>query len=213
MPTEPRCQLYLVADVAAGEPVADRLAAALSAAPVACVLLRGPAGGFADRSELKALVAQVQASGVAALVEDDARLAADLRADGVHLATLAVEEAGAAYAVARQALGPAAIVGVTAGGSRHAAMVLAELGADYVAFPPIEATETAEPENDDAVPAGDQLELVHWWAELFEIPCVAWDIADAETAAVFAAAGADFVATNLPSAPAISLARMAEAIA
>jgi thiamine-phosphate pyrophosphorylase len=95
----------------------------------------------------------------------------------------------AAYGAAREVLGPRAIVGADAGRSRHDAMSLGEAGADYVGF---------------GIPAhvGDrgtarerQLDLVEWWSELFEVPCVALD-ADRDDLAALAGAGADFVALS-----------------
>jgi thiamine-phosphate pyrophosphorylase len=36
-------------------------------------------------------------------------------------------------------------------------------------------------------------DIIAWWAELFEVPCVALDPADAETAGELARRGAEFV--------------------
>jgi len=65
------------------------------------------------------------------------------------------------------------------------AMTLAEMGADYIAFggAPLDSEQRAE--------------LVAWWSEIFQIPCVALDVEDAEEAARLAKLGADFV---VPSA-------------
>ena len=64
----------------------------------------------------------------------------------------------------------------TPGASRHDAMELGEAGADYVAFgipPDVE---------DRAVAVERRLDLIAWWSEVFELPCVAFDVADAEEA-------------------------------
>lgn len=50
-------------------------------------------------------------------------------------------------------------------------------------------------EREDA--AARQLELIAWWAEIFEVPCVAMDVADREAAGRLARAGADFVCLDL----------------
>ena len=43
-------------------------------------------------------------------------------------------------------------------------------------------------------------DLIAWWAEIFEVPCVAFDVESAEAAEALARAGADFVAVLLPTA-------------
>ncbi|MEQ1715759.1 MAG: thiamine phosphate synthase, partial [Hyphomicrobium sp.] len=94
----------------------------------------------------------------------------------------------ARYSEAREILGARFIVGVDAGRSRDVAMSLGEDGADYIAFgipPHVEDRETA---------FARQLELISWWSEIFEPPCVAFDVADDAAAFDLAAANADFVA-------------------
>jgi len=67
-------------------------------------------------------------------------------------------------------------------------MQMAELGADYVAF---------GPKAESIIDAIDQYaDLIAWWAEIFVVPCVAWNVETAEQAAKFAALGADFVAPS-----------------
>jgi thiamine-phosphate pyrophosphorylase len=80
-------------------------------------------------------------------------------------------------------------------------MTLAEDGADYIAFgipPHVE---------DRAAAAARQLELVAWWGEIFEIPCVAFDIDTCEEAIALAGAGADFVAVRADALQAPDAAR------
>ncbi len=105
-------------------------------------------------------------------------------ADGVH-----IEADPTLYAEARRRLGADANIGAACGLSRHDAMVLAEMGADYVAF-------GAEGASDiDAVDERDA--LIAWWSEILVVPCIAWNIANPEEAARSAALGADFVAPAL----------------
>ncbi|MBC8036956.1 MAG: thiamine phosphate synthase [Rhizobiales bacterium] len=78
-------------------------------------------------------------------------------ADGVH-----VEATAEAVTAARQSVGERGIVGAYAGTSRHFAMEAAEAGADYVAFSQNGPAMGGEP-------------IVKWWADFFEIPCVAFD--------------------------------------
>jgi thiamine-phosphate pyrophosphorylase len=113
------------------------------------------------------------AHGVALLIEADAAAAKRLGADGVHLTADA-----SAYAAARAALGEDAIVGVDCGASRHMAMTLGELGADYIGFSGI---------------APEQESIIAWWAELFELPCVVLDPCSQDDARRRAADGADFI--------------------
>ena len=102
-------------------------------------------------------------------------------------------------------LGPKAIVGVEVGLSRHDAMELGERGADYVAF----CDADFDPDSEaDAQSGGDpdadgdvldevglpMLDRIAWWAEVFTVPCVAWDVILPEEAREWAASGADFVA-------------------
>jgi thiamine-phosphate pyrophosphorylase len=110
----------------------------------------------------------------------------------------------ARYGEARDILGGRFIVGADAGRSRHDAMTLGEAGADYVGFgipAHVEDRESAR---------SRRLELVGWWSEIFEVPCVAFDVETAEEAARLAAAGADFVALRAPALPAAELARWGE---
>ena len=128
-----------------------------------------------DRTAVDGLVKAAQSCDMAALVLDDGGLARDLGADGIHLRhTASFEER---YASARAALGPDRIVGCSAGASRHDAMLLGEAGADYVSF--------SDPE------------LVCWWAEIFEVPVVAFGCQTPEQIAAAVAARADFVAIEV----------------
>lgn len=172
--------LYLIADTLPGPSVLERLRAALSAAKYASVLVRAPRGQTLDAATARPFVELIQSLDVAALIDGDAQLARTLRADGVHLG--AGEDLEGRLRDAREILGARYIVGAEAG-SRHDAMMAGELGAEYVAF------------------AGeDQADFVSWWAEIFEIPCVALGAAGPGEAAELAEMGADFVAFTLPAA-------------
>jgi thiamine-phosphate pyrophosphorylase len=177
------CLTLLMVDGDAAEARPDGLARALSGAGLAAVVLLSAAP---SPELLRAQVGACQASGAAALIGGDARLALAVNADGVHLPKMdSLPELEQAYRAARALLGAGRTVGASVGLIRHDAMVLGELGADYIAF-------------EDQPGADPQVlcDTVSWWAELFEVPCVALGLPDAETAARLAAAGADFVAAG-----------------
>lgn len=165
---EAHCRLYLTVTV--GSDTTASLDAALSAGDVACLLLSGPDVAGKDAADLTRLA---QSMGVAVLVEDDIAAARSVGADGVHIA--ADQDR---FEEAREALGNEAIIGVACGRSKHEAMWFAERGAAYIAFEPGE----------------DQLAMIAWWAELFEIPCVAWQVDDKTHGLELAGRGADFLA-------------------
>jgi thiamine-phosphate pyrophosphorylase len=194
-------ELYLV--IEASQSAAERLEACLARVGAASLLIVPAAGGELTAADARGLVEIAQRRGVAALIADDARLARTLKADGVHLAAGA-DGAITRYAEVREILGQRGIVGGEAGGSRHEAMELAEAGADYVAFAP-------DPElaADDA--ADERDDFTGWWAEVFEVPCVAMGAADADAARRLALLGADFIGITIPSA--VPVADAADAVA
>jgi len=173
-PDYPPCQPYLVIPP---ETSTEVLLDLLDAAEVASLLIRrGGLEAAAWRGRVQALSPLAQVRDVAAVLEDDAALAAALNCDGVHLSD------PAAYKAARQTLGPKAIVGVACGGSLHDAMVAGESGADYVAFGTLDPAQAPE--------AG----LIGGWHTFLTVPSVALGVPNLEDAGALARAGADFVA-------------------
>lgn len=188
-----RCRLYLITppevpDVAA---FARELDAALDAGDVASlqIRLKSRAGVPAPDSQIMELgryiIPRAQDRGVAVLINDRPDLAVELGADGVHIG-----QQDMPYAKARKLIGPDAIVGVTCHDSRHLAMEAGEAGADYVAFGAFYPTETKDPK------AKAELELLTWWQEMMELPCVAIGGVTAENARPLVTAGADFLAVS-----------------
>ena len=169
----------------AGDGAAVRLSAALGAAPLASVVIAAASGRPLDAAAVAPLVAAVQKAGVAALIAADARIARVVKADGVHLPASATLEDD--YAAARELISQRFIAGVDAGASRHDAMSAGEAGADYVGFG------IAPDVPDQAAARSERLELIAWWAEIFEVPCVAFDVENPDEARALAEAGADFV--------------------
>lgn len=181
------CELYLVVETGEGAPA--RLAAALHAATVATVLVRAAEGRALDAAAATPLVDLARKPGIAALVAGEQALVRATGADGIHLA--AGTGSLAAYQAARAALGDQKIIGVDPGVSRHDAMTIAEAGADYVAF----GAPSHLKDRDKGLDRRD--ELVVWWAEIFQVPCVAFDVETAQEAGALARSGADFVAVTL----------------
>ncbi len=176
-------RLYLVTPTSAGPDFADTLAAALDAGDVAAVQLR--LKDVADdhwRRTVDALRPVAQSRAVAFLLNDRPDLAVDTGCDGAH-----VGQTDTAAAVARKQLG-ALTLGVTCHDSRDLAMQAGDDGADYVAFGAFFPTTTKD------APTMADPELLLWWSDLMELPCVAIGGITAANCAPLVTAGADFLA-------------------
>lgn len=179
--TNPRLVL-LSPPLAEAEPFAAQAAAAAASGAVASLLLRLATQDPGRRKAIvRAVCERLQPQGVAVIVAGDALLAARADADGVH-----VEGVGEELAEALRSLRPKRIVGVGRLATRDEAMVAGESEPDYLLF--------GEPAPDGFVrPLDWRIERVGWWAEIFNLPCVAF--ADSlDEVGPLAAAGADFVA-------------------
>lgn len=183
-------KLYLV--IEAGPTAADRLATALATVTPSTVCIAPAAGKPLDAEAVLGLIKLAQAKDIAVLLADDAQLARVTKADGVHLTWS--KDIAARASEAREILGNRFILGVDVGRSRHDAMELGETSVDYIAFGIPEHVE------DRATATERRLELCDWWAEIFEVPCVAFDVDDLDDAADLADVGTDFIAIRLPSA-------------
>jgi len=173
---DPKCRLYLKLPPILSREVIAAFEQTITSADVACVLL-AQSDTPPDLAQASEMLRRTQDRSIAFLVENDSELALILGADGLHLTD--AEES--TFSQARARLGNAAILGVSCGENRHAAMTLAEMGADYIAF--------------GGAPLAGELraELIAWWSEIFQVPCVALDVEDAEAAAQLAKLHADFV--------------------
>ncbi len=181
------CRLYLITpprlDPAA---FSETLKRALDGGDVASLQLRlKDVPDDEIRRATEVLMPVAQSAGVAFILNDRPDLAATLGCDGVHIG----QEDGS-YAAARAALGRKRIVGVTCHDSRHLAMEAGEAGADYVAFGAFYPTETKAPK------ARAEVELLHWWAEMMVVPCVAIGGITVANAPPLVEAGADFLAVS-----------------
>jgi len=179
------CRLYLVTPPAL-EPAAfaPKLVEALDAGDVACVQLRLKDCSEDDiRRACDVLRPIAQDREVAFILNDHPTLAREMGCDGVH-----VGQTDTPYEQARRIVGKDAIVGVTCHDSRHLAMEAGEAGADYVAFGAFFPT-TTKPSDYRPEP-----ELLQWWSELMEVPCVAIGGITPANCAPLVKAGADFLA-------------------
>ncbi len=180
------CQLYLISPLDVGGAFPDRLARALDAGEVAAFQFRVKDIDEHQAAKLaEPLQAICAAREVAFIVNDSISLAKRIGADGVHLG-----QDDGAVEDARQRLGRDAQIGVTCHDSRHLAMEAGEAGADYVAFGAFFPSTTKATEH-RAEP-----ELLTWWQNLMEIPCVAIGGITPENCAPLVAAGADFLAVS-----------------
>lgn len=179
--TEAACRLYLVVPSPAVT-IEGSLSQALAATEIACVLHWGGKTNSDEAWDVH-LRELAHRHAAAFLIEADAERARRIGADGVHIpADVSL------YRRTRDYLGERAIVGVGCTRSRHDAMVLGELGADYVAFGPDDAPGGHE--------SDDRAALIAWWAEAVEVPCVAWGVETLAEAERLARLGADFIALS-----------------
>ncbi|MCP5382416.1 MAG: thiamine phosphate synthase [Kordiimonadaceae bacterium] len=131
----------------------------------------------------KKLMPICHARDVAFIINDRADIARKVGADGVHIG-----QEDISYNEARTVVGEDRIVGVTCKNSKHLSMIAGEQGADYVAFGAF------YPTNTKITTTKADPEILRWWQDLFEIPCVAIGGINADNAAEMADAGADFIA-------------------
>jgi len=169
-------RLYLISPpLDDAETFAPTLQAALGAGDVACVLLRFAVADEGARKKIvKALAPLVQNSDAAVLVLDDPQLAARAGMQGL----------GEDFGAALESLKPERIVGIGALGNRDEAMIAGESDVDYLMFGDLESG------GDSAETIGER---AAWWAELFNVPCVAVAHEPGEVEAL-ARSGAEFVA-------------------
>ncbi len=189
--TRPRTRLYLITppQIADVDTFEHQLDEALAGGDIACLQIRLKSGEMTDAHAVrklgKRITARVQDRGVAVLINDSAELAVELGADGVHIG-----QSDMSYKDVRRLVGEDGIVGVTCHASRHLAMLAGEQGADYVAFGAFYPTTTKATQH------RAETDILDWWQETMEVPCVAIGGVTAQTAGALARAGADFIAVS-----------------
>lgn len=188
--SEPSTQIYLISpqDVAGDFPA--RLERALDAGKGIVTAFQFRVKGM-DQHDAARLAEPLQAicadRDVAFIVNDSVALAKRLKADGVHLG-----QGDGNPKDARDKLGRETQIGVTCHASKHLAMEAGEAGADYVAFGAFFESSTKD-KGDVERPTPD---IIAWWTELFEIPCVAIGGITPSNCGPLVQAGADFLAVS-----------------
>ena len=180
------CQLYLISPLDVSGDFSSRLERALDAASVAAFQFRVKGMDEHTAARLAAPLQEICAAReVAFIINDSIGLAKRLGADGVHLG-----QSDGSVADARAELGRDAQIGVTCHGSRHLGIDAGEASADYVAFGAFFPSSTKTTEHKA------ELELLEWWQEIMEIPCVAIGGITPANCPPLVKAGADFLAVS-----------------
>lgn len=184
----PDTQLYLISPLDVSGDFPARLAGAIDAGEGVVTAFQFRVKDM-DQHEAALLAEPLQAicteREVAFIVNDSIALAKRLKADGVHLG-----QKDGDPREAREELGREAQIGVTCHDSKHLAMDAGEAGADYVAFGAFFPSTTKEAEFHPGV------ELLSWWSQIFEIPCVAIGGITPGNCGALVEAGADFLAVS-----------------
>jgi thiamine-phosphate pyrophosphorylase len=175
------CQLYIITPPVLGDGFTRLLESALDAGDVASVQLRLDKASDDDwKRAIDALMPVVQSRGAAFILNNRPELAQEFDVDGLHLPTDGID-----VKKARAMLGEDRIIGAACRDSRHMAMEAGEAGADYVSFYPFfDAKETIG------------TEILGWWAEMMETPCVAVGGITADNCGDIVRAGADFICVS-----------------
>ncbi len=181
-----RCRLVLIApqldDAAALEAL---VRSALAGGDVASLIL--PQYGLDDAAFqhlAERIVPVGQEAGAAVMIAGDTRVAARVKADGVH-----VEGGRAALADAIDRLQDKMMVGTGGAKTRDDMLELGELRPDYVFLGRFGY-------DTDPEPHPRNLTLGRWWAEMIEIPCIVMGGSDITSVRLVSATGAEFVALS-----------------
>jgi thiamine-phosphate pyrophosphorylase len=184
--TPDRCRLVLIApEMEDVDALARLLEAALSGGDVASVIL--PQYGLDDaafQKRCEQLVPAIQAHGAAVMVAGDTRVAARVKADGVH-----VDGKPEVLADVIDRLQDKMMVGAGGAKTRDDALDLGELRPDYMFFGRFGYDNTPEPHHRN-------LTLGGWWAEMIEVPCIVMGGSDLGSVSTVAETGVEFVAMS-----------------
>ncbi len=180
------CQIYLITPprIENIEEFAKTLEDVLAAAPIACLQIR--LKDAPDEDIIKAaklLVPICHRYGAMAIINDNPHIALKTGADGVHLG-----QSDMNINLAREVLNEGAFIGITCHNSKELAFKACSDKADYIAFGAFFETSTK------LGTTRADLEILTWWHEAVEIPCVAIGGITTDNAKTVITAGADFIA-------------------
>lgn len=187
------CQLYLITppQITDVNLFCLNLETALSAAPVNClqIRLKKENNECEDDIVILSLFNKIKPIcdryGTLIIINDNPYVAKTAKADGVHLG-----QKDANYFHARELLGQEAIIGITCHNSKELAFKAASSGADYVAFGAFYSSKTKD------IKHKANMEILEWWHEAMEVPCLAIGGIDISNAEKIIKAGADFIALS-----------------
>ncbi len=156
-------QLYLITPpVFEADVFPDVLARCLDAVDVACLRLTLATTDERDIMRAADALREItHARDIPLVIENHAKLVEPLGLDGVHLS-----DGSRSVLKVRKLLGEDAVVGAHCAASSHDGMTAGELGADYVSFGPVGATDLGTAETAEA-------DLFKWWSQMIELPVVA----------------------------------------
>lgn len=189
-----RCRLYLITPPALDPLIfSATMARTLDAGDVAAFQLRlEKADADTWKRNIELLMPIAHDRDVAFIVNDRADLAKKMDTDGVHLGVqdMSIKDA-------RAMLGPDKIIGASCIDSKQMAMTAAERGASYVSFGPFFPSRSPfyPPSVLDAQSMVSK-DILSWWSEMTEIPCVAAGGIRPATCGELVRAGADFICAS-----------------
>ena len=163
----------------------DQVCEALAGGDVASIIIYSDEDDQSRFSQYcKDLVPKIQKEDIAAIIADEPEILDVSGADGVYLEKQKDELKDI---IAR--FSPQKIVGCGALKNRHAAMLAGEQNPDFLFFGKIGGDTHPEPHHRN-------INLVEWWAELFEVPAIVLGGYNIGSVIECAASGAEFVALD-----------------
>jgi len=163
----------------------QKLKSVLGVGDIACVLAPLTARDEGSAKKIvKALIDVTEPAGVALLI-DAPSLVMRAGADGAHMRVTTDTLEKLVPDAIKSLKKEDRILGIGGLRAKHDAMIAGEYDVDYVSF--------GDPAPDDYVPPIDQIaERAGWWAEIFNVPCVAHAATLADVATL-TKVGADFI--------------------
>ncbi len=173
-------ELILIMDLSLTTNPVDDLKQILAQSDIATIIISNKTTSPSLNREL---ITTIQSLNIAVLIEDNVPLANQLGADGIHLSS----DDEDMFEAALNSLDENSIIGITAGESRHKAMVFAESGCSYLAI-------NLANNDDNTIEEFERPPEIDWWVQLFGTPCVAWNLKTVEETAEAINQQADFLA-------------------